>query len=45
VRDRRSGGRERPPGDDEHDNAAWKLLWVLVGAVTFTFVMYFLDLI
>jgi hypothetical protein len=43
MRDRRRGGWQRPP--DEGDNASWKLLWVLVGAVTFTVIMFFLDLI
>jgi hypothetical protein len=43
MRDRRRGGWQRSP--DEHDNAAWKLLWALVGAVTFTVVMFYFGLI
>jgi hypothetical protein len=43
MRDRRRGGWQRPP--DEDDNATWKLLWALIGAVAFTVIMFFLDLI
>jgi hypothetical protein len=43
MRDRRRGGWQRPR--DEDDNATWKLLWALVGAVTFTVIVFFLNLI
>jgi hypothetical protein len=43
MRERRRGGRPWPPGAD--DNAAWRLLWALAGAATFTAIMFFLDLI
>jgi hypothetical protein len=42
VRDRRRGGWRPPPAED---NANWRLLWVIVGAITFTVIMFFLDLI
>jgi hypothetical protein len=42
VRDWRGGGWIRPP---DADNASWRLLWVIVGAISFTVIMYFLDLI
>jgi hypothetical protein len=43
VRDRRRGGWDRPP--DEDDNASWRLWWFIIGATTFTVIMYFLNLI
>jgi hypothetical protein len=43
MRDRRRGEQQRPPSED--DNATWRLLWALVGAVTFTVIMFFLELI
>jgi hypothetical protein len=45
VRDRRRGGRLRPPEEEDQDNATWKLLWALVGAIAFTVVMLYFDLI
>jgi hypothetical protein len=42
VRDRRRGGW-RPPSAEDDTN--WRLLWVIVGAATFTMIMLFLDLI
>jgi hypothetical protein len=43
VRERRRGGPQRPP--DADNNVAWRLLWVIIGATTFTLIMFFLDLI
>ena len=45
MRDRRRGGWIRPPDEEDQDNATWKLLWVIAGAVAFTTIMFFLDLI
>jgi hypothetical protein len=39
VRERRRAGRKPPPDGEDQDNTVWKLLWVLVGAVTFIVVM------
>jgi hypothetical protein len=44
VRDRRRGGWIRPP-EEEEDNATWRLLWALIGAVVFTVVMLYFGLI
>ena len=38
------GWRPQPDEEDE-SNVAWKLLWVLAGAVTFTLIMFLLHLI
>jgi hypothetical protein len=45
VRDRRRGGWIRPQDEEDQDNANWKLLWVIAGAITFTGIMVLLDLI
>jgi hypothetical protein len=42
VRDRRRGGWRHSPAEE---NANWRLLWVITGALTFTAIMFFLDLI
>jgi hypothetical protein len=45
VRERRRAGRKSPPEDEDQDNTVWKLLWALVGAVTFIVVMSYFELI
>ena len=45
MRDRRRGGWQRSPDEEDQDNATWKLLWVIAGAITFTCIMLFLNLI
>jgi hypothetical protein len=42
MRVRRRGGWRHP--SDEND-ATWKLLWAIAGAVAFTAIMFFLNLI
>ncbi len=43
MRQRRRGGWQLPR--DADDNTTWRLLWAIVGATTFTAIMFFLDLI
>jgi hypothetical protein len=45
VRDRHRGGWRRSPGEEDEDNATWRLMWVIAGATTFTVIMFLLDLI
>jgi hypothetical protein len=42
VRDWRRGGFSPPPDDA---SVTWRLLWAIIGATTFTVIMFLFDLI